>query len=180
VPSFFSHAARILCPFLLLTPLSTWAAVDWRPIDPSELAQKTAKVEPGADAEVLFWDVKIEDRVSGSDPTLVLANYVRIKIFTDRGKERYSTVEIEKFGKRHIKDVAGRTIKPDGSTIDLKKDAVFERELAKTKGLKVKGTSFALPNVEVGDIIEYRYREFRDDELGYYMPLEFQALSRNL
>lgn len=148
--------------------------MDWRPIDPAELAQKTPKVEANADAEVIFWDVKIEDRLTGQDLSMSLSHYIRIKIFTDRGKERYSTVEIQKFGKRHIGEVAGRTIKPDGTIIELKKDAVFERDLAKTKGFKAHGTTFALPNVEVGDIIEYHYKEFRDNETADFLPLQFQ------
>ncbi|HEX4595801.1 MAG TPA: DUF3857 domain-containing protein [Bryobacteraceae bacterium] len=149
-------------------------AAEWRPIDKYELAQKEPKVDPSADAEIIFWDVRIEDRLQGSDLSLALNHYVRIKIFTERGKEQYSTVEIPRYGKRSISDVAGRTIKPDGSDIEVKKDAIFDRELLKTKGLKLSGKTFALPNVEVGDIIEYRYRETRDNEVASHMRLYFQ------
>ena len=170
--SFLSRAAWLLPLFVCLSPRLSWAA-DWRPIDPAELAQKTPKVEPNADAEVIFWDVKIEDQLSGGDSRRILNHYVRFKIFTERGKEKYSTVEINRFGKHRISDIAGRTIKSDGTIIDLKKDSIFDRDLAKTKGFKEKGTTFALPNVEVGDIIEYRYKEYRDNELAY-LPLQFQ------
>jgi hypothetical protein len=155
-------------------PPAVAAAGSWRPVDPAELAQKTPKVEPGADAEAIFWDVKIEDTARGGDLELVMNHYIRIKIFTDRGREAYSTVEIEQIGKRRIEDVAGRTIKSDGSTIELKKDSIFDRDLAKTKGAKVKGKSFVMPNVEVGDIIEYRYREVRHDEIATHMRLYYQ------
>src|SRR6185312_11217860 len=74
---------------------------------------------------------------------------------------------------RSIHDVAGRTIKPDGTIIELKKDAIFDRELVKTKGSKLKGTTFTLPNVAAGDIIEYRYRELRENEVAN-MRLYFQ------
>jgi hypothetical protein len=153
--------------------MPAWA-IEWRPIDPAELALKGPKVEANADAEVIFWDVRIEDRLTGEDFAMTLSHYIRIKIFTDRGKERYSTVEIQKVGKRHIGEVAGRTIKPDGTIIELKKDAIFERDLAKTKGFKAHGTTFVLPNVEVGDIIEYHYKEFRDNETADFLPLQFQ------
>ena len=73
--------------------------------------------------------------------------------------------------------MAGRTIKPDASDIEVKKDAIFDRELIKTKGLKVSGKTFALPNVEVGDIIEYRYRETRDNETASHMRLYFNVRS---
>jgi hypothetical protein len=64
-------------------------------------------------------------------------------------------VEIEEPGGRRITNVEGRTIKPDGAIVELKKDGIFDRELAKTKNTKVRGKTFRLPNVEVGDIIEY-------------------------
>jgi uncharacterized protein DUF3857 len=149
-------------------------ADNWRPVDASELAQKTARVEASADAEAIFWDVKIEDSFAGGDFHLTMSHYIRIKIFTALGKEKYATVEIEQPRHRNITDIAGRTIKPDGSVVELKKDGIFERELVKTKGLKLRGKTFTLPNVEVGDIIEYRYKEHRDNEVATYMRLYFQ------
>ena len=149
-------------------------AADWRPVDASLLAQKTPKVEPGADAEAIFWDVRIEDRLMGQDISLAMNHYLRIKIFTDLGKEKYATVEIPQYGKRRIDNVAGRTIKPDGTIIELKKDSIFDRDLVKTKGGKLHGKTFTLPNVQTGDIIEYQYKETRDDELASYMRLQFQ------
>ena len=151
---------------------STRAAADnWRPVDPSERAQSTAKVEPGADAEAIFWDIRIDDSDEGG---LTLNHYVRIKIFTNLGREKYATVEIEEFPGHRITDIAGRTLKPDGGIVELKKDGIFDRDLAKTRGAKVKGKAFTLPNVEVGDIIEYRYQEHRDNEAAEYMRLYFQ------
>lgn len=158
---------------LLILPSGSLAA-DWRPITPAELAQKTPRIDPSADAEAIFWDVRVEDRLQGGDLSLAMIHYIRIKIFTDRGKEQFATVEIEQPGKNFISDVAGRTIKPDGTVIELKKDSIFDRNLAKSKRFKVRGKSFALPNVEAGDIIEYRYKEVRDDEIAQYMRLYFQ------
>jgi hypothetical protein len=149
-------------------------AIEWRPVEPAELAQKTPKVDPAADAEAIFWDVRIEDRLDGSDLALIMNHYIRIKIFTERGKEQFATVEIPRTGKRSISDVAARTIKADGSIIDLKKDSIFDRELVQTKGLKLRGKTFALPNVEVGDIIEYQYKETRENEIAEYLRLYFQ------
>ena len=148
-------------------------AADWRPVDPSELSQKTPRVDSGADAEAIFWDIRLEDHFDGGDFSLTLNHYVRIKIFTDLGREKYASVEIPRYGKRSITDVAARTIKPDGTIIDLKKDAIFDRELVKTKGVKLRGKSFTLPNVAAGDIIEYRYREIRVNEVAN-MRLYFQ------
>jgi hypothetical protein len=149
-------------------------AIDWEPVSQAELAQKTPRVDPAADAEAIFWDVKIQDQAEGGDVSVSLTHYIRIKIFTDRGKEKYSTVEIEQPKSYTIANVAGRTIKANGTIQELKKDAVFERDLAKTKGVNLKGKSFTLPNVETGDIIEYQYKETRHDEIASHMRLYFQ------
>jgi hypothetical protein len=149
-------------------------AAEWRPIDPAELAQKTPRVDPAADAEAIFWDVRIEDRAQGGDLTLTLNHYIRIKIFTERGKEQFATVEIPRFGRRSINNVAARTIKADGSIIEVKSDSIFDRELVQAKYFKLRGKSFALPNVEVGDIIEYQHKEIRDNEIASNMRLYFQ------
>ena len=106
-----------------------------------------------------------------------MSHYVRIKIFTERGKEN-ATVEIPRFGKRSIGDVAGRTIKADGTIVELKKDSIFDRELAKTKGFKAHGKTFVLPNVEVGDIIEYQYKETRENEVAHICGCISSARSR--
>lgn len=172
---FMGVSTRIagLCPLMALTMI-TASGADWLPVGTAELSRKTPRLDKAADAEAIFWDVRIEDRLMGGDLSLTMIHYIRIKIYTERGKEQYSTVEIPRFGKRSISEVAGRTIKSDGTAIELKKDAIFDRELVKTKGLKLRGKTFVLPNVEPGDIIEYRYRETRDGEVASHMRLQFQ------
>src|SRR5688500_3468454 len=85
---------------------------DWREITPAELQMKTAKVEADADAEAIFWEIRIDD--SSSDE-LSMKHYVRVKIFTERGREKYSKFDIPFVKGIKIKDIAARIIKPDGS-----------------------------------------------------------------
>jgi len=143
---------------------------DWRPVDPAELAMKAPAVEKDADAEALFWDVRVDDDAAD----LVFTHYVRIKVFTERGRESQSKIDIPYFSRYKIKDIAGRTIKPDGQIIELKKDDVFERTIVKVSGLKLKAKSFALPGIEPGSIIEYRWREVRPGMMANYVRLHFQ------
>ncbi len=147
--------------FLLLVMQKAVWAEDWAPIKPEELALKASTVEPGADAEAFFWEVKVKDDLEGNDGHTVYENYIRIKIFTDRGRETHGTVELAYSDRSKIKDIEARTIKPDGTILLLKKDAVFERSVAKARGLHLKAKSFALPGVEPGCIIEYRWRDER-------------------
>jgi hypothetical protein len=144
---------------------------DWRPVTPAELAMKTPQVDPDADAEAIFWEVRIDD---SSAEDLSLQHYVRVKIFTERGREKYSKFDIPFTKGMKIKDVAARVTKPDGSTVEIQKQDIFEREIIKASGLKVKAKSFAVPNVEAGVIVEYRYREVISDAGASGMRLKFQ------
>jgi len=169
--SLFSLFPVMVC--LLLSFNSAAAGGDeWRPVDPAELAMKTSVVEKDADAEALFWEVRVDD---AGETELVFNNYIRIKIFTERGRESQSKIDIIPFRvNARIKDVSGRTIKPDGSIIELKKEDVFEKTVAKANGLKFKTKTFAMPGAEPGAIIEYRWREVYPNSSANYKRLYFQ------
>jgi transglutaminase-like putative cysteine protease len=159
-----------------LAPISALPAFeDLKPVDPAELSLKSSTVEKEADAEGLFWEVRIDDHPDGD---LIFSHYIRVKVFTDRGRESQSRIDLE-YGKMYgtetkIQDIAARTIKPDGSIVELKKSDIFDRTIAKTSGLKIKARSFAMPGVEPGCIIEYRWREVRVRSDANYLRLQFQ------
>lgn len=69
-------------------------SADWMPVERADLTRKTPKVDAAADAEAIFWDVRVEDRAEGGEPSTVLTHYIRIKIYTDKGKDDHGTVEI--------------------------------------------------------------------------------------
>jgi Domain of Unknown Function with PDB structure (DUF3857)/Transglutaminase-like superfamily len=163
----------LACLFLLSA--TVFGGDEWRPIDPADLALKTAVVEKDADAEAIFWEVRVADENDGYYYRKVLNHYIRIKIFTERGRESQSRIDIPYWGGTSIKDVAARTIKADGSVIEIKKEDVLERTIVKAGGIKLKAKSFAMPAVEPGVIIEYRWKEVRDAVLYYdrfYMQRE--------
>ncbi|HEV8589911.1 MAG TPA: DUF3857 domain-containing protein [Pyrinomonadaceae bacterium] len=147
---------------------------DWRAVDPAELASTTPTVEKDADAEALFWEVRLLDEVDGTVPRTVLRHYVRIKIFTDRGRESQSKIDIPFFNNWRITDIAARTITPDNKILELKKEDIFERTIVKASGRKLKAKSFAMPGVVPGAIIEYRWREVRNDTIASYIRLQLQ------
>ncbi len=151
--------------------LPALAGENWKPVDPADLALKAPTVEKEADAEAIFWEVRVDD----SQPyELSLKNYIRIKVFNERGRESQSKVDLPYLGYNQIKDIAARVIKPDGTIIELKKEDVFERTIVKLSGLKLKAKSFALPGVEPGAIIEYRWREVQPNGSANRLRLQFQ------
>jgi hypothetical protein len=128
----------------------------WRPITPEELQMKLPRVEPDADAEAIFWEVRVDDKKLGK---LSYSHYVRVKIFTERGRERFSKMDIPFTKGRKIENVAARVVKPDGSVVQLKAEDIFEREIAKAGKARVLAKSFAVPGIEPGVIVEYQYSE---------------------
>jgi hypothetical protein len=171
---FSSRKFFVLLPvFCLLFLFSqTVSAQEWRPVTPQELALKAPVVEPDADAEAIFWEVRVDDNATSED--LVMKHYVRVKIFNERGREKYSKIDIPYVKGMKIKDIMARVIKPDGTTVELNKNDVFDREIAKADNVKVKAKSFAVPNIEPGVIVEYRYQEIQRSSWANNMRMFFQ------
>ncbi|HKO42819.1 MAG TPA: DUF3857 domain-containing protein [Pyrinomonadaceae bacterium] len=162
----------VLCLALLL-PVAVFAD-DWRPIDPADMALKSPVVEKDADAEAIIWEVRVADGMEGAIPQTVFSHYVRIKIFTERGRESQSKIDIPYLSNWSIRDIAARTIKPDGTVAEIRKEDILERVIEKDGGRKIKAKSFAMKGVEPGAIIEYRWKEIRKDRLANYIRLDFQ------
>ena len=111
---------------MLFLSISAHAGDDfaWRPVTQEELQMKTGKVEPDADAEAIFWEVRVVDEYTPrAGFRTVLNHYLRIKIFTEHGRNLNSTVDIW-FGKIPdlgvnvaIKDIAARSIRDRKSVV---------------------------------------------------------------
>src|SRR4030095_5172853 len=136
-PSRYPLIGLLLCVFASFAVSIQAAGDEWKPIDPAQLALKSPTVEKDADAEGLFWEVRIDDNPEGD---LIFDHYLRVKVFTERGRESQSKIDLVfgKFygGETKIKDIAARTIKPDGSIVQLKKEDIYERTIVKGSGLK--------------------------------------------
>lgn len=158
----------------ILVTVNVTSAQEWKPLDPAHLALTDSKVQPGADAEALLWEVRVSDDLDGGrDVATTFHNYLRMKIYTDRGREQHATVDIHHGSDTDVRDVAARTIRPDGSIVELKKSDVYRRTVLKAGDLKVKTVSFAVPAIERGVIVEYRWREVHRDSLAHNLALPF-------
>jgi len=178
--SFLRRKRVFLYSSLLLMTLvaSSWAPPNlfagdetWLPINPADLALKAPIVEPDADAEAIFWDIRIDD---AGENDLVLSHYVRIKIFTELGRQKQSKIDIPFLSGTKIKDVAARTIKSDGSIIELTKQDIIEKTVVKANGVKLRTKTFAFPGIEPGAIIEYKWKEVISNASANYLRLQFQ------
>jgi hypothetical protein len=169
----------VLIPLFLSSALvslgETPIDVGWLPVTDAQRNMKAPVVEKDAGVEALFWNVHLRDEImGGEDIRRVLYHYVRLKIFDEKGKEKASTIDIPFSENTAIMYVKGRTIKADGTEVPLKSDSVYERDLVRVGRTRLKVKSFAMPGVEPGAIVEYRWQELRNDPRIRYARLQFQ------
>lgn len=126
-------------------------AEDWAPILPEELKMTSEPHAPGAPAIMLYRQVDRDDNESIED------HYARIKILTEEGR-KFADVEIP-YDKttEFIRHIQARTIRPDGSVVNFD-GTVYDKPIVQARGVKLLAKTFTVPDVQVGSIIEYRYR----------------------
>ena len=151
----------------------------WKPITPKDLAITAAEIgDPDADAAILFREGDLND--SYPDGT-GLRIYLRIKVFTDRGR-RWADVQLPyRMELGRITDVHARTVRPDGSPVEVEGRDIFDRVLMKTSHGIWRAKVFSMPVVEAGSIIEYRYRQVYPNGFRYFaLDLQSELYTREL
>ena len=158
------------------------AAGTWAPIAPEDLALKQGRVDPKADAEAIDWEVVVSDEWSGEIIKSSERHRVLVKIFNARGQEAYRRVDIPWSKGIDVADISARTIRPDGSVIEVEDDAILERTVVKGAGLKERVRSIAMPGLEPGCLVEYRFAYVRYDALTHNVriPLQLDVPVENL
>ena len=153
MPAFSLAADRgRFAAFLLLTFATCCArGEDWLPISPEDLSMRSAPKAPNASAIYLYRQVDRDD----NDPSE--STYERIKILTEEGRDN-ANIEIPYLkGIENIRGIRARTIRPDGSIVNFNGE-IFDKAIVIVSGVKYSAKTFTLPNVDIGSIIEYRYR----------------------
>jgi hypothetical protein len=129
------------------------AGEGFQPISPEELKMTSELQAPGAPAIILFRQVDRDDNGRTSHEY----NYLRIKILKEEGR-KFADVEIPFFKdqENNVVNIHARTIRADGSIVNFD-GKIFNKTIVKTKGIKYLAKTFALPQVEVGSVVEYYY-----------------------
>jgi hypothetical protein len=148
--------ARCFSLFCLI-PASAVAYAQWTAPTQEELAMTSQPEVPGAAAVYLYREEVTDDRLHS------WRKYVRLKVLTEAGK-KYANVELAQYNTAYSYDyfgysvgaIEGRTIHPDGTIIPFT-GKPMEKVVVKNQDFNIKEKVFALPDVEVGSIIEYRY-----------------------
>ena len=153
-----SYSLPCLC--LLVTFVRLAHADQWTAPTPEELSMTSQPQVPGASAVYLFREEITEDKLH------MYSVYVRLKVLNEGGK-KFGDIELKYSagsGRFNIGDIAGRTIHPDGS-IAAFTGKPYEKLVEKGRGYRYMAKVFSMPDVQVGSIIEYRYKLRYDDNV---------------
>ncbi len=123
----------------------------WPPISAEDAAMKDCPKQPGAPAVILY-----REEITSADLGTMTA-FKRLKILTPAGRDR-STIEIPFVaGYFKVTGIEARVVPPQGPEQPFT-GQVFEKTALRGRRLRLAVKTFALPNVEVGSIIDYRYK----------------------
>jgi len=153
-----------------------------------ELKMTSDPKNPGADAIILYREEQQDDDHN------FRSVYERVKVLTEKGKE-LATVQVSyqrkfSFGDRtnerdaenrandvdrssghmEVAAVSGRTIHSDGTVVPLTGSPADLLNVKKGNN-QLNTTTFNLPSVEVGSILEYRYQLRIDEHFMLPLPL---------
>ncbi len=138
----------------VLFPLALFAQrQSWLPITSQDWSVREVPGNPGAPAIQLYYSQYINDSDGNSEGEYI---YARIKVLNEQGT-KYADVEIDLPADFTFTDLKARTVHPDGKVIDFT-GKPFDKVLAKGRGFRYLAKTFTLPDVNVGSILEYRYK----------------------
>jgi hypothetical protein len=144
-----------LAVFMILTVLAAdheaTAVEEWPAISNDEKTLKDCLEHPGAPAVCLYH----EEISTVEDATTSI--FRRLKILTPAGKD-HANIEIPVLpGFYKMKDLKARVVRPDGESREFSGE-VYDKTVLRAGRLKVTVKAFYLPDVDVGSIIDYRYK----------------------
>jgi hypothetical protein len=125
----------------------------WLPVTEQEKSIKDVPGNPGADAIQLYYGQDIDDNSENNNAEW---DYIRLKVLTDKGKDR-GDIHIVIPGGFHIRDLKARTIHPDGNIVEFT-GKPFADTILKGGGLNYQRVNFTFPEVTIRSILEYRYK----------------------
>ncbi|MCK4892862.1 MAG: DUF3857 domain-containing protein [Calditrichia bacterium] len=160
-----SFKIYIIFTSLILLVSSLFSQEKWGKVSKDVLGMKAFEKDTTATAVVLF-DVAEQEIMD--DFKLKMKRHKRIKILNEEGKD-FADIKIPFYRDNKIEDIKGHAILPNGKKVKLDKKDVFEEKINRYLNQKV----FAIPGVEVGSVIEFKYR-MSSENIWILEPWHFQ------
>lgn len=126
-------------------------------IPEDQMLMKEPRVEPEAAAEFLFHNTKV---FGVSDLSAVSSNrktQFRLKIFKERALRGFTPYKMSYPSSMKLVKLRARVTKPNGEEVFLDQDSIATEVSDENGSSRRRVTSFSLPNLEVGDIVDLDY-----------------------
>jgi hypothetical protein len=147
------------------------AKVTWKPIPPDELSSTAPLVEPEAPAELVLWNIEIDDR--DFPEVRQVREYLRYKIFVPDKAEQATRISglAASYDGREVGKVnlRARLVRPDGTTQEFGEESIQERSLMRSgaeqtlvhrlfgsDGVEIKEKFLAVTGIVPGAILEFQ------------------------
>ncbi|MFP4283503.1 MAG: DUF3857 domain-containing protein, partial [Opitutales bacterium] len=154
-----SVRALLALLWVMLTALPAGASLfgsrEWPEVMTEEQALTGPLLQTGAVAELLRREIVVDDR-DAKDTTYEF--FHRVKLYDARAVEDFKVVELEGGTHLELSRVEARVIHPDGRITELERDAVYTQDDFRLGHERRERVTFALPNLEPGCIVDYRWR----------------------
>ncbi|MDQ8198773.1 DUF3857 domain-containing protein [Pelagicoccus enzymogenes] len=170
LPSATPHPYRFPLSLLLALLLSAFAhGNNWDEIHPDDLAATECELDPSAPAEVLYKEI-IYDLAEGGSylPQRIIKYHIRTKIYDQSALDQARRTKFWYYNYYKAASIHARVIKPDSSFIEVEDEDIVTQTESRKNGETLRSTTISIPQVEVGDIVEYKYRKVMDE--NYYIP----------
>ncbi len=139
----------------------------WEPITQADWDVQADSSLGIKDAAMIFEKIRMDDRDMIKNKCYYSV-YRRLRILTEDGRE-YGDINIPVFDvDQKILNVRARTIRKNGDTTYLSADQIIEKEVFKSRKLKVKQKSFSIPGLSDDCIVEYRCKLKTPNHVGYW------------
>ncbi|MCX6951662.1 MAG: hypothetical protein NTV51_05700 [Verrucomicrobia bacterium] len=161
--------ALVLILAMALVPGAEAAKPTWKPVGAEELAEAKPRLEPEAVAEVIFWNIDVDDR--GFPRERIVTEYIRYKIFDPAKVDNITRISSVTYtGSDDRTETFARLALPDGRVQEFGKESIRERSLAKQGqeqgflgwlgggGPELKEKFLAITGVESGAVLEFQIR----------------------
>jgi hypothetical protein len=149
------------------------ASGDWPDITPQEKKLVSVELDPKADIVILSNTRRGKILHQADDWVNVIEFHWRAKVLNEAGK-RFSEIHIPGSKNSRVTGIRARTIKADGTIVNLPEDQIFRKSTVIAVGYRRSEWVFNFPAVEPGAIVEYRYTRY-DDFLAYIDPFYFEG-----
>lgn len=140
------------------------AGVKWEPLPADRVDAGDCPKEPGCPAAVVWEETLLDNSYLNARVEV----HRIVKIFKPDGLKKASFSIPYVVGEWSVKDLEGRTIRPDGSVADLDPRSAIVQTVVKASGFRGKELQVEMPAAEVGALLEYRYRQIHAYQFGSY------------